>query len=91
MIASSHEVIIEPSKKRVSVCHDGYSLFHVSLPFFDEAFMVFRFFIVIDADEDDFSAIVQKRPGIVFFLNLTDSRLSVMTPFIINSKINIGN
>ena len=52
--------------------------------------MVLRFFIIIDADKENFSSIVLKRPGILFFLDLADGGLSVMTPFIISSKINIG-
>ncbi|WP_298637214.1 hypothetical protein [uncultured Megasphaera sp.] len=52
--------------------------------------MILRFFIVIDADKENFSAIVLKRPVILFFLDLAEDSLSVMTPFIISSKINIG-
>ena len=42
--------------------------------------MVLRFFIIIDADKENFSSIVLKRPGILFFLDLAEDSLSVMPP-----------
>ena len=46
--------------------------------------MVLRFFIIIDADKENFSAIVLKRPVILFFLDLADSSLSIIIPFQFN-------
>lgn len=46
--------------------------------------MILRFFIVIDADKENFSAIVLKRPGILFFFDLADGSLSIMIPFKFN-------
>ena len=43
--------------------------------------MVLRFFIVIDADKDDFPGVVLPGIGVAFFLDLAASRLSVMSPF----------
>lgn len=46
--------------------------------------MRLRFFVIIDADEDDFSGVVLQGIGVAFFLDLTDSRLGIMIPFQFN-------